>query len=191
MAKVLIVYATNYGNTKKMAETIAEGAKSVNGTEVVLKEAEEVVAEDLTSSDALIMGSPVHMGSADWRIKKLIDTVCSRLWMKDALNGKIGGVFACGGGFGNAGAGCELTLLGMMSNLVELGFILVPLPKNTPGYKFGGIQWGPYGRTMGVSMEQTGVQKESLEAAFHHGANIARLASLTKGHDIYAKPVSV
>lgn len=190
MAKVLIVYATNYGNTKKMAEAIAEGAKSVNGTEVVIKEAEEAAAEDLTGADALIIGSPVHMGSPDWRVKKFIDTVCSRLWMIDALNGKIGGVFACGGGFGSAGGGCELTLLAMLSNLAELGFIIVPLPKNTPGYKFGGIQWGPYGRTMGVGMEQTGVQKESLEASFHHGANIARLAAAAKGHEIYAKPVS-
>jgi NAD(P)H dehydrogenase (quinone) len=110
--------------------------------------------------------------------------------MKDALNGKIGGVFACGGGFGSAGGGCELTLLAMLSNFAELGMIIVPLPKNTPGYKHGGIQWGPYGRSMGVNMEQTGIQKEGLEAAHHHGANIARLAALVKGHEIYAKPVT-
>lgn len=191
MAKVLVIYASDYGNTKKMADAIVEGVKSVNDTEVVLKQAEEVVAEDVLAADAMIVGSPVHMGSPDWRIKKFIDTVCSRLWMKDALNGKVAGVFASGGGFGSAGGGCELTLLALMSNFAELGMIIVPLPKNTPGYKYGGIQWGPYGRTTGVNMEQTGLQKESLEVAHHHGANIARMANVVKGHEIYAKPAAV
>lgn len=191
MAKVLVIYASDYGNTKKMAEAIVEGAKSVNDTDVILKQAEEVVSEDVMAADAMIVGSPVHMGSPDWRIKKFIDTVCSRLWMKDALNGKVAGVFACGGGFGSAGGGCELTLLAMMGNFAELGMIFVPLPKNTPGYKYGGLHWGPYGRSMGVNMEQSGLQKESLEVAHHHGANIARMATLVKGHEIYAKPAAV
>lgn len=185
MTKVLIVYASDYGNTKKMAEAVSSGARSVNGTQCILKTAEETVADDLTSSDAIIFGSPVHMGSPDWRIKKMIDTVCSGLWMKDKLNGKISGVFVTGGGFGSAGGGCELTMLALLNNCAELGLIMVPLPKNTPGYAVGGLQWGPYARSAGIHMEQTGVSKESLEAAYHHGAHIARLASLTKGSDIF------
>jgi NAD(P)H dehydrogenase (quinone) len=188
MVKTLIIYATDYGNTKKMAESVAAGAKSVDGAQVVVKTAEETTAEDLLSSNAIIFGSPVHMGSPDWRIKKFIDTVCSGLWMKDKLNGKIGGVFASGGGFGSAGGGCELTMLAMLNNCAELGLVMVPLPKNTPGYAVGGLQWGPYGRSAGVHMEQTGVSKESLEAAFHHGANITRLAALTKNGVIFHEP---
>lgn len=187
MSKVLIVYATNYGNTKKMAEAIAEGAKSVNKTIVDIKTAEEVTAEQVQAADALIVGSPVHMGSPDWRVKKFIDTVCSKLWMGDKLIGKVGGVFACGGGYGSAGGGCEVTMLALLNNLAELGLILVPLPKNTPGYNHGGLQWGPYARSMGVNMEQTGVSKESLEAAFHHGANIARAAGILKDAHVFGK----
>ena len=37
MARVLIVYHTLSGNTEKMAQAFAEGAKSVQGTEVVIK----------------------------------------------------------------------------------------------------------------------------------------------------------
>jgi NAD(P)H dehydrogenase (quinone) len=188
MVKTLIIYATDYGNTKKMAESVAAGAKSVDGAQVVVKTAEETTAEDLLSSNAIIFGSPVHMGSPDWRIKKFIDTVCSGLWMKDKLNGKISGVFVSGGGFGSAGGGCELTMLAMLNNCAELGLVMVPLPKNTPGYAVGGLQWGPYGRSAGVHMEQTGVSKESLEAAFHHGANITRLAALTKNGVIFHEP---
>lgn len=189
MAKVLIIYATNYGNTKKMAESLAEGSKSVNGTEVSIKEAEEATNEDLIATDAIVVGTPVHMGSPDWRVKKFIDTVCSKLWMKDKLIGKVGGVFASGSGFGSAGGGCELTMLALLNNFVELGLIIVPLPKNTPGYAFGGLQWGPYARSAGLNMEQTGISKESLEVVFHHGANIARVAAALQNEQLFAHQV--
>lgn len=187
MTKTLVIYATDYGNTKKMAESVVAGAQSVKGAQVTLKTAEEVKAEDLLSSDAIIIGTPVHMGSLDWRIKKMIDTVCSGLWMKDLLIGKVCGVFATGGGFGNAGGGCELTLLSLLNNFAELGMVIIPLPKNTPGYRLGGLQWGPYARSGGTNMEQTGVTSDSLEAAFHHGANITRYAEKIKGTSLFAK----
>lgn len=184
MVKVLIVYETDYGNTQKMALAVAEGVRTVPDAEETVKVAENVTADDLLSHDAYIFGSPVHMGSPDWRIKKLIDTVCSKLWMKDALIGKVGGVFASGGGFGNAGGGCEITMIAMLNNFAELGLLMVPLPKNTPGYKDGGIQWGPYGRSLGTNMENTGVLPESLVAAKNHGANIARVAKALKGQKL-------
>jgi NAD(P)H dehydrogenase (quinone) len=185
MAKVLIVYATDYGNTKKMAEAVASGVSSVAGAQVEVKTAEEATAEDVLACDGLIIGSPTHMGSTDWRVKKFIDKICSKLWMEDKLIGKVGGVFATGGGFGNAGGGCELTMLAMLNNLAELGIIIAPLPKNTPGYYAGGLQWGPYARSSGEKMEQTGVTPERLEAAKHHGANIARLAAILKGKEVF------
>jgi NAD(P)H dehydrogenase (quinone) len=191
MTNVLIVYATDYGNTRKMAEAIASGAMSVPDTQVSVKLAEDVITDDLIASDAVIVGTPVHMGSPDWRVKKFIDTVCSRLWMKDSLIGKVGAVFATGSGYGNAGGGCELTMLAVLNNLAELGMVMVPLPKNTPGYHLAGMQWGPYGRSAGEKMEQTGVTDERLEAARHHGANVSRIASVLKGHDLFAKPTPV
>lgn len=186
MVKTLVIYASDYGNTKKMAESVASGAQSVSGTTVTIKTAEEIKSEHLTESDAIIMGSPVHMGSPDWRVKKMIDTVCSGLWMKDMLVGKVGGVFSTGSGFGSAGGGCEVTMVALLNNLAELGLIIVPLPKNTPGYRLGGLQWGPYARSAGINMEQTGVTSESLEAAFHHGANITRVAAKMKGAVVFA-----
>lgn len=186
MAKVLVVYATDYGNTKKAAEAIAEGALSVTGTDVETKQVEDVTVSDLLASDAVIVGSPVHMGSLDWRIKKFIDTICSQVWMKDAMNGKVGAVFATGGGYGNAGGGGELTLLSLLTNFAELGMIIVPLPKNTPGYHLGGIQWGPWSRSAGEKMEQTGVSDDKLEVVRHHGANVARVAGFLKGKEIFS-----
>jgi len=147
MANVLIVFATDWGSTKKMAEAVAAGVAMVEGAQAIIKPAEEATAEDVEASDALILGSPVHMGSMDWRVKRFIDDVCGKLWMADKVVGKAGAVFVTGSGYGNAGGGCELAMLAMMNNLAELG-LLVPLPKNTPGYPKGGLQWGPYGRSM-------------------------------------------
>ena len=186
MTKVLIVYATDYGNTKKMAEAVASGVTSVPDVQVELKLAEEATADDLIASDALIVGTPVHMGSPDWRVKKFIDQVCSPLWVKDSLIGKVGAVFATGGGYGNAGGGCELTMLALLNNFAELGMVMVPLPKNTPGYYLGGLQWGPYGRSAGEKMEPTGVTEERLEAAKHHGANVARVTVALAGKQLFA-----
>ena len=42
MSKVLVVYHSGTGNTKAMAQTVAEGVKEVAGVEAVLKEAEQV-----------------------------------------------------------------------------------------------------------------------------------------------------
>ena len=127
------------------------------------------------------------MGSPDWRVKAFIDKVCSGLWMKDGMVGKVGAVFATGSGFGNTAGGAELTLLALLSNLAELGMVICPLPKSTPGYNLGGLQWGPWGRSAGENMEQTGLSDERTVAARNHGANVARLADALKGRTVFAK----
>ena len=189
MANVLIVYATDWGSTKKMAEAVAAGVETVEEGQATVKTAEKASVEDVAATDALILGSPVHMGSMDWRVKQFIDRVCSQHWMGDNVVGKVGAVFASGGGYGNAGGGCELAMLAMMNNLAELGLLLVPLPKNTPGYPKGGLQWGPYGRSMTEDLQpiEGGVPDERLEAARNHGANVARVAAAITGKTLFAK----
>ena len=183
--KVLIVYTTIFGNTQKMAEAIATGAKSVSDTEASVLSAEDATEEEVLDCDALILGTPTHMSSCDWRMKEFIDRVCGQLWIKDRAIGKVGAAFATGGGFGNAGGGCQSAMMDLLNNLAEMGMILIPLPKNTPGYASGGLQWGAYGRSAGKNMEQTGVKDEMFEAAKHHGANVARAASVLKEATIF------
>jgi len=187
MSEILIIYASDYGNTKKMAETVAEGVRTVKESQVILKTTEEVTADDMLKSDGIIFASPVHMGSLDWRVKKVIDTVCSELWMKDQLVGKVGAVCATGSGFGNGGGGAEMTMLSMLTNIAELGMIIVPLPKSTPGYSRGGLQWGPWARSADENLNPSALAEKSLLAAKHHGANVARIADLVKGKELFAK----
>lgn len=186
MATVTVIYATDYGSTEKMARAIAEGVGTVAGVSARLVKAEEATGKDFLESDAIIMGTPVHMGGPDWRIKKLIDTVCGGLWMKDAITGKVGAVFATGSGYGNGGGGAELAVLPIVNNLIELGLVFVPLPRQTPGYADAGLQWGPYARTGDRDLKPIGIQEEQLVAARHHGANVARVTLALAGQQVFA-----
>jgi NAD(P)H dehydrogenase (quinone) len=144
MAEILIVYTSMFGNTEKLAHSVADGSSSVAETTINLKIAEEATLEDVRRCDALILGSPVHMGMLDWRIKKFIDSHIYQLWLTNELVGRVAGVFAVGGGYGNAGSGCELTQIAMLGSLAECGMILVPFPKSAPGSEVTGSRWGPY-----------------------------------------------
>ena len=187
MAKVLIVYSTSYGSTGKMAQEFADGVNSVDGAEAVLKKADDATIDDMLAADALVLGSPVHMGSMDWQLKKFIDEHCSQAWMGDKMNGKAGAVFASGSGFGNTGGGAELTMLSMLNNLAELGLVLVPFPKNSEGYAKGGLQWGAYGRAHNedISPIEGGLPAERMAGARSHGANVARVTLALAGRNVF------
>lgn len=187
MTKVLIVYTTTNGNTKKMAEAVASGAQSVEGAEVSLKEAHEATMDDVRACDAVIMGSPMRHRTADARIKQFIENVCEILWTTDEMVGKVGGVFTVGGGYGDCGAGCELAQLGMHGAFAAGGMILVTLPKTTPGFQVAGMHWGPHGRSGGPGMEPVGITEEMMQAGWHHGANVTRVAAALKGKDLLAR----
>jgi len=73
MAKAIVVYESKYGNTKRVAEAIVEGMRKVPGVEAVLNEVKEVELDKLIEFDAILVGSPNHMGSATKGIRKFID----------------------------------------------------------------------------------------------------------------------
>lgn len=186
MSTLLVVYTTSLGNTQKMALALADGVRSVDGTEIVLMTDVEVSIDDVRSCDALIIGTPIRHRTADSRIKKVIEDTLEKLWLTDEMVGKVGGVFSVGGGYGNMGAGCELAQLGVLSAMAACGMVLVTLPKTTPGFDVAGMHWGPNGRSGGPKMEPVGVSTEMLEAAYHHGANIARVAVALAGKTLMA-----
>ena len=185
MTTMLVIYASDYGNTEKMANAAVEGITSLPEAGAVLKKAEDVTADDFTSCDGVLLGSPVHMGNMDWRVKKMIDTVCSGLWMQDKMNGKTIGLFASGGGFGGAGGGVELAFISMLNNFSELGMVFVPLPKMTENYQKGGLQWGPYGRSADEAMNHEGVREEVLALTKKHAIHVTRVAKELKNKNIF------
>jgi len=71
--KVIVVYESKYGNTKLVAETIAEGIREVEGIETVVSEVKEVDLNRIADYDAILLGSPNHIGGPTGGINKFID----------------------------------------------------------------------------------------------------------------------
>ena len=73
MARVFIVYDTKYGNTKLVAEKIAEGIREVKGIETEVSDVKKVDLKKIDSFDAILIGAPTHFGSPSRTIMKFID----------------------------------------------------------------------------------------------------------------------
>ncbi|MEW5722647.1 MAG: NAD(P)H-dependent oxidoreductase [Thermodesulfobacteriota bacterium] len=73
MIRILVVYHSQSGNTRQMAEAVAEGVAAVEGVEAVLKKAAEATVEDLLGCDGLAVGSPEYFGYMAGMIKDFFD----------------------------------------------------------------------------------------------------------------------
>lgn len=93
LAKVIVVYESVFGNTKMVAESIIEGMREVSGIEATLSTPKEVDLNQLVGYDAVLVGSPNHMGGATRGIRKFIDKLG-----KISLEGKLAAVFDTYGG---------------------------------------------------------------------------------------------
>jgi len=95
MAKVLVVYHSLSGNTKKMAEAVAEGARAA-GAEVTLKTGLEAGVDDLLDCGAVALGSPDYFSYIAGGLKDFLDRTYYPTQGK--VTDKPAGVFASAGG---------------------------------------------------------------------------------------------
>ncbi len=73
MKKVIIVFESVYGNTKKIAEAISEGINNIEGVECVVKKTGEIHTDDLCDYDAILFGCPNHNQEPALNLVKFID----------------------------------------------------------------------------------------------------------------------
>ena len=73
MVKVLVVYDTKHGNTRLVAENIADGLREVEGITAAISDVEKVDVENLPHFDAILIGSPNHFGGPARGIRTFID----------------------------------------------------------------------------------------------------------------------
>ena len=92
MKKIVIVYHSGYGHTKKVAEAVAEGS----GGALLAVDAEGNLPaggwEQLAAADAIVFGSPTYMGSVSWQFKKFADA-SSKPWFTQAWKNKLAAGF--------------------------------------------------------------------------------------------------
>lgn len=73
MVTVLVVYHSMSGNTKAMAEAIAEGARKVEGVHAEAKPGLEADTEDLRNCGAVALGSPDYFSYMAGGMKDFFD----------------------------------------------------------------------------------------------------------------------
>lgn len=73
MTKCLIVYDTRYGNTKLVAEKIAEGVADSGNFELSVKNVREVEDQEIGHLDLLVIGTPTHFGTSTRMVSKFIE----------------------------------------------------------------------------------------------------------------------
>jgi NAD(P)H dehydrogenase (quinone) len=167
--KVLIVYYSRYGNTSRMAEEIAYGAKEITNIKVTIRRlADDIsmdvinenpdwskVVEDLNNRyptvpikdiinelpnhDAIIFGSPTRFGNMAWPLKKLWDGT-GKIWTNGSLIGKIGAVFTSAT---SVHGGQETTAISMMFPMLHHGMIILGVPYSVPELTESGSPYGP------------------------------------------------
>ncbi|HKB85847.1 MAG TPA: flavodoxin domain-containing protein [Ignavibacteriaceae bacterium] len=119
MNNILVLYDSASGNTKKMAEFVAEGIRGSDDVKLRLKSVDEAGKEDISWCDGIAVGTPTNMGIISWKMKKFWDETCNDLWGK--IDGKIGCAFSSQGGWGG---GAELTCLSILTVLMNYGFLV-------------------------------------------------------------------
>jgi NAD(P)H dehydrogenase (quinone) len=144
MARILILYYSMYGHVETMAQAVAEGARSVKGTQVAVKRVPELMTEDqaraagakldqtapvaaveeLPDYDAVIFGVPTRFGNMCSQMRNFLDRT-GGLWQKGALIGKVGSVFVS---TGTQHGGQETTITSVHSTLLHHGMIIVGAP---------------------------------------------------------------
>ena len=123
MPKIAIIYASGMGRTKKMAEAIANGAMTIEGTKVLLKDAFDALPEDVSDADAVVLGGSTY----NYKLIRSMDPFLKEL-AKLGLIGKVGLAF---GSYGWSGEGVPTLIARMKSfgmSVIEPGTTVVQVP---------------------------------------------------------------
>lgn len=88
LTKIIVVYESKFGNTRRVAETIVEGINEIVRAEAVLKEPDQIEPEEVLDYDLILIGSPNHYGGPTRGIREFIDGLG-----KIGLEGKLVAVF--------------------------------------------------------------------------------------------------
>ena len=198
--KVQVIFYSMYGHVYKMAQAVAEGVKQVPGAEVSVHQVGELIPDDilekygakaakasfanvplatvdkLVEADAIIFGTPTRFGNMAAQMRNFLDQT-GALWMKGALVGKVGSVFAS---TGTQHGGQETTITSFHSTLLHHGMVIVGVPYTESGLTYmdditGGT---PYGATTLAGADGSRQPSENeLKIARFQGKHVAEIAT--------------
>ena len=195
MPRILVLYHSTYGHIEAMAEAVAEGARSVDGSVVDIRRVPELVPEELARQsgykldqaapvatvdelgdyDAVIVGAGTRYGTAASQMRSFLDQT-GGLWMKGGLVGKVGSAFTS---TATQHGGQETTLIGLIQTLLHHGMLIAGLPYAWAGQqRMDEITGGsPYGATTITGGDGSRMPSENeLEGARWQGRYVAETA---------------
>lgn len=154
--QVLVLYYSKGGNTKKLAQEVAQGIESA-GLKAIIRNTQEVTKEDFLNSAGVIAGSPVYFGVMAWELKKVFDDYVG---IRRKMENKVGAAFATGG---HHTGGKETTIMSILQCLMIYGMIIVGDPMSASGHYGVGCVGAP--------------DKSASDDAFQLGKRVAGLCS--------------
>jgi NAD(P)H dehydrogenase (quinone) len=157
---ILVLYYSRHGATRRLAQAIAAGIDSVEGTQSRLRTVPPVAAvtttaappvpdegapyvelADLADCGGLALGSPTRFGNMAAPLKHFLDGTSGQ-WLAGTLAGKPAAVFCS---TSSQHGGQEATLLSMMLPLLHHGMLLLGIPYTEPDLMSTHTGGTPYG----------------------------------------------
>lgn len=195
MAKVLVLYYSSYGHIEAMAAAIAEGARGA-GAQVDIRRVPETVPDEIARAahfkldqaapvaaideladyDAIIVGTGTRFGRMSSQMAAFLDQA-GGLWMRGALNGKVGAAFTSSA---TQHGGQETTLFTIITNLLHFGMNIVGLDYGFAGQMDNSqvVGGAPYGATTIANGDGSRQPSDiELEGARYQGRRVAEVAA--------------
>jgi NAD(P)H dehydrogenase (quinone) len=158
--QILVLYFSKGGNTRKLAEAIAEGVDAVKGARALLKRTDEVAKEDFVDSAGVIAGSPVYFGVMAAELKKIFDDFVG---VRKKTENKVGAAFTTSG---DPTGGKETTMMSIIQALLIYGMVIAGDPMSATGHYGVGCVGAP--------------DEKALENGRKLGRRVAELANKLK-----------
>lgn len=198
MNEILVLYYSQGGSTKKLAELIARGVESVPGSMARLRTVPKVstvceniecdipdsgtpyvTLQDLDECSGLALGSPVRFGNMSAHLKYFLDSTTNE-WLIGKLVGKPASVFTSSA---SMHGGQEACLLSMMIPLLHHGMVIVGLPyteKSLLKTTSGGTPYGA-SHTAGAN-DDSNISLDEKNLAIATGKRLAEIALKLNTH---------
>lgn len=192
MSRILVLYYSQGGAVREMAQLIARGVESVPNIKARIRTVPKVSANceatepeipnsgapyveqsDLEECIGLALGSPTRFGNMAAPMKYFLDGTVG-LWLKGALIGKPAAVFTS---TGSMHGGNETTLITMMLPLMHHGMLMVGLPYSEPELSSTQTGGTPYGAShIGGAMDDKPISTDERKLCLALGKRLAQTA---------------
>ena len=191
MTEILVLYYSQGGAVKEMAQLIARGIER-GGAKARIRTVPKVSANceatepeiptkgdpyvelgDVQECAGLALGSPTRFGNMAAPMKYFLDSTVG-LWLKGALIGKPACVFTS---TGSMHGGNETTLLTMMLPLMHHGMLMVGLPYSEPALSATQSGGTPYGAShIGGAADDKPISEDERKLCIALGKRLAETA---------------